>query len=244
MNNTVTICGIEYVTDDALSGGDYAGCGYLARVNVEVLEKAAEEGGHGDYVMGSGFSDYGLERDVQQELDAGVEAPRLIMQSGGYGSVGALVRADIADLVELVEALENYPVLDEDALSEAEMELEEEAWGNYTARDFAEWIQDAADREAEEREDEELSEEVETLLDTIDGDEARGWFFDACSECNVYPEYESDGGVYYNGLDDCGRWTWEHRVRPLIEDARLEAADTPAAAVARAVRDGLIDRLI
>lgn len=233
---TMTICGVEYVTDSALSGGDYGGCGYLARVNCEELEKAAIEAGFGDHIMGSGFSEYGLERDVQQELDAGCDAPVLIQQSGSYGSVGALVRADVAELVELVESLGDYPVLSDEALSEAEMELEAEAWNNYIASDLRDEILKAADADG----DEELYEAAENFIDEADGDLIAEWFRDGCDAQNVYPEFEGDGGVYYCGLPEVGAYVWETHLRPAVEAQILDALDSPEAAIRRAQRDGLI----
>lgn len=230
---TIKICGIEYVTNSALSGGDYGGAGYLAHVNCEVLQKAAEEFGHGDNIMGSGFNDWNLERDVQDELDRECDAPVLIMQSGGYNSVAALVRADVEELVEMVASLDDYPVLDDEALSEREMEIEAEAWIDYTAGEVRDFVEDAVEDDA----DEAFVERVEEFLEQVDGDLFHEWFLEGSCECNVYPEFEGGGTVYYRGLDEIGAYIYAEYVKPAVEALILDEIDSPAAAILRAIRD-------
>jgi hypothetical protein len=79
---------------------------------------------------------------------------------GGFGTYAVAVSLtglltcddDTADsILDELEGLEDYPVLDEQALSELEMELSDEAWETCYARDFAEAVKgkfdDCADLE-------------------------------------------------------------------------------------------------
>lgn len=49
------------------------------------------------------------------------------------------------DLVEVIESLENYPVLDDEEMSKAEMDLADEHWDSYGKRDLVEKIAELAD---------------------------------------------------------------------------------------------------
>ena len=84
---TKIIEGIEYITHGAPSGGDYGGSGYLARVNVKVIEEMAESfPAYRDSIIRSGFSDWNLREDVRREIEAGCPAPSLIVCTGGHNA--------------------------------------------------------------------------------------------------------------------------------------------------------------
>ena len=65
-------------------------------------------------------------------------SPELREIAGGYGSLGVAVdpRYLSEDLLENLQSLENYPVLDEDDLSHYEMELQCEAWESWAEEEF------------------------------------------------------------------------------------------------------------
>lgn len=59
---------------------------------------------------------------------------------GGYGYSDIFIRLDVLnsneEIQECLNALEDYPVIDEDHLSEVEEEAKHESWENYTRKDF------------------------------------------------------------------------------------------------------------
>lgn len=106
---------------DLLSGSDYNG-GALARSNVESMLALIEEA------------------DEEHE-DA--EPFPYFQASGGYGTFALFFVLDaerpesmLAPIVEALQALDSYPVLDEEHFCETEHEDEENAWESYAERDF------------------------------------------------------------------------------------------------------------
>jgi len=65
--------------------------------------------------------------------------PELREARGDYGSQSVAVdpRYLSEDLLESLQSLENYPVLDEDDCSSLELELQSEAWENWAEREFS-----------------------------------------------------------------------------------------------------------
>lgn len=108
---------VRYVTNGALSGGDYGGAGYIAHVNCKVLEDEHPE------TTGHGLMGYrGLERAVENSayIDNGqVILPDVIILEGGHGSIEGYALED-SEAADMVTSLEDYPVLSDDALSEYE----------------------------------------------------------------------------------------------------------------------------
>ncbi|MGH9890687.1 MAG: hypothetical protein ACREA0_01625 [bacterium] len=95
----------------------------------------------------------------------------------------AVHESDDAALVvaeELMNSLENYPVLDEEHLTNLEFKAEDEAWNNWACQALVEAVKD-----------EDLKEWAEGLDDGILYDAYRY----AMEECNEYPMHE-DSGVY------------------------------------------------
>jgi tetratricopeptide (TPR) repeat protein len=70
--------------------------------------------------------------------------PWLVHVYGSHGSemIGFLGKRENQnpDLIEAIESLESYPVLDESDESELRMERESEAWNDHGCRDFAEFL--------------------------------------------------------------------------------------------------------
>lgn len=105
---------------------------------------------------------------------------------GGYGSFGVAILASVDndEMAELLASLNNYPVIDDDALSETEMELQEEAWDNWAQSDFVSAL--------------EKFNEIEDLDDWLDGDEVYQLFHWASDEIGQWWECESGGNMYIN----------------------------------------------
>jgi hypothetical protein len=92
----------DFLVPDALSGSDYCSSGSVEVSNHRVF------------------------------LDQFKDSPNMYDVYGGYGTFAVAIRLDsITDeMVEVLNALEDYPVIDEEDLSEVECEAEEETWSN------------------------------------------------------------------------------------------------------------------
>lgn len=108
------------------------------------------------HTSGSDYGDGGATvalanvRALKGELDsmaenAGIRSRDLYCEAtGGHGTFALWVRTDAMlerdsceRLLELAKGLQNYPVLDDDSLSEVEAERESESWENGSRDDFA-----------------------------------------------------------------------------------------------------------
>ena len=96
-----------------------------------------------NYVSGSDYSGNLVERsnyDVFRETFADHQGTEWWETPGGHGTFGILVRVDadtrVPEMGEFFDALSNYPVADESAHSELEMESQQTAWEDYGRDDF------------------------------------------------------------------------------------------------------------
>lgn len=221
MSNYRKIEASEYLTHDCLSGGDYGGFGYLARVNVEVLEEIAEQDDDAsEHVAHCGMNDWSLRETIEFHEET---PPALVIASGWHGSVTAYIHPDWDAGREVIEGLENYPVIDDEAVSEYEMNAEIEAWSS--------WVRGDLQRDILTRFNAEEQDEVDEWLDTHEG-----WlsekFIDACDKRGSYAIFETDGAPYYADMEliagDIAQWL------------KIELDRTPQGSIKRAQRDGLI----
>lgn len=139
-----------------------------------------------DYLSGSDYSGSLVERsnrDVWRETFAEGEDQWWCEVLGGHGTFAIVVRiADMPDDArEFLDALEDYPLADEDAHSRLEMEAQDEAWENWARHEF--------ETEIEQKFDGEFSSEMdrEALFEL---------FRKACDESNTYWENESGDSMY------------------------------------------------
>lgn len=212
----------DYVTCDPLSGGDYGGMGYIAHVNVKgLIELAEQDDDAKDNIAHCGMNDWSLRTCVEDYRET---PPALIVAEGGYSSITAYVHPDWEEGVEFIEALEQYPVFDDEALSEREMELQDECWESYVRSDVMDHVLDSI-------EDEDRAADVEEYLEANDPFLIEK-FQGACEVHNIYPEHETDGGVHYSDLELIGE--------TIAQDALAETDRSPEGASVRAIRDGLI----
>jgi hypothetical protein len=163
-----------YVLPQFLSGSDYSG-GTVTRSNHDVWRERFNEyrgklwwnlhGGHGTYAIA-----------VPVDLDDLAENDR--------GAPEETVEA-AREMIEVLEGLANYPLIDEDAHSELENENENEAWTDYGEREFAEALEAADPR----------FEQIASDPDNV------GALWRALSETtNTYVTHEegSGGGVHFD----------------------------------------------
>ena len=118
-------------------------------------------------------------------------SPELREIGGGYGSFGVAVdpRYLSEDLLENLQSLENYPVLNEDDLSRYEMELQSEAWESWAEREFRDALENRLSEISSEDEAESAIEEIssETL-------------------CELFHQALETGNLYWS--HDCATSAW------------------------------------
>jgi 2'-5' RNA ligase len=105
---------------------------------------------------------------------------------------------------ELLDAItdikDNYPVLDEEILSDLEVELSEEAWGSTYRKEFKKLVKDAVSPFFEDITPEEGASPWEMVEDLLDGDEGDGILDDFFRYYQEHSngddwEFEDSGGV-------------------------------------------------
>ena len=92
------------------------------------------------YTMYSDYSGGTVERaNCQAFLEQFGELPGVYPVYGGYGTTGVVIRRALLrneDVLYVLEGLDDYPLINEDVLSELEFELEAEAWDTWVEFDL------------------------------------------------------------------------------------------------------------
>lgn len=181
-----------WVGPDACSFGDYGGYGSIGRANIdEVLEQAR------DSVAQMSFSDFhsfieftekrrkptyrGCFEDLVETARKLRNRPDAIHVAGDYGSECVLIRQGWEWGKETTDALEDYPCIDDERVSEVETEWEQEAWKDWLRNDLSRHM--GRDGYSE----------LELFFDGLDDDGAWTLYREAMEEANVYPEAEYNG---------------------------------------------------
>ena len=149
----------RYLLPAGLSGSDYSGS-LVEKSNLRAWE---EEFGDGDGEWWTntpgGHGTYALVIDTQN------------------------VPEDLNDkVVEFLNAVYSYPVVDETLMGEMELESQAEAWDNWARSDF----------------ESALEKEFDVEFDKVDGDKLYELFREACNSANEYWVNESGGESYIN----------------------------------------------
>lgn len=128
-DSTITIAGVEFVSPSACSFGDYGGAGSIGLANIRaiVADRRAGE------VCNCYFGSLEYDESVIEAVNAGAT---VLHASGGYGSECVYIRSDSELASETLEALENYPSLDDDESSNIELQWEQEAWDSWVCSDL------------------------------------------------------------------------------------------------------------
>lgn len=97
------------------------------------------------YLVYSDYSGSLMERaNVKAVLRDHDEHPDVFELIGGHGTHGIAIRADSTDeeLIEILGALDDYPILDEDLEGELEIEAQNEAWEDWGRADLRRALED------------------------------------------------------------------------------------------------------
>jgi hypothetical protein len=134
------------------------------------------------YMSGSDYSGNDLEvsnHRVFLEMFGSVDGVHDVY--GGYGTFAVAIRlstlADNEEIRECLSALENYPVIDEDDMSEVEQEAQNEAWKSWLASDFAKALRQKFDNKKNGLNLEDIESE---------SNEMRSLFYEAAEHANEY----------------------------------------------------------
>lgn len=132
------------------------------------------------YASGSDYSGDLVEVSNHKALlemmpDSYTDGLEYLDYSGGYGTFGLAIRFDaVAEaLIESLEGLEDYPVLDEDLHSQLEMESQNEAWESDIRSDFKKALGKAlfqawVDSPATDQKDNETDEMFDARQDAVE----------------------------------------------------------------------------
>lgn len=179
--NTIIINGHTYINPDPLTFGDYGGYGSYGKANILTVMEEFE-----DSMVATSFCDLAeIERASMfvdpdfLEMFLGNSPPKLIHVEGDWSSEAAYLLADDEMVKVIIEALEQYPSLDDDKVSEIELEWEDEAWEWWLKDELLE----AAFPDPDERE----------RVDELDEDVLWDAYRDAMEATNTYPEAELNG---------------------------------------------------
>lgn len=131
--NLVTEGGIQWVSHDLLAVGDYGGAGSVGEANLRYLR--CEFDFESAHLISSFINvDGNLEACPPESA-----ATRVLILYESFGSVTAFLHPEIAD--RILESLENYPVLDDQILTEVETEWEKKAFGD--GEEFEDFVSEA-----------------------------------------------------------------------------------------------------
>lgn len=165
------------------SGSDYDNCGILCKSNFRVLYNACQE--------------------AMSDPDTCAE-PWWLEVSGGHGTYGLLLHALRAPdaIAELVEGLNDHPILDDDHHSELEQEGINESWDNWAADDYKRALKEQA------RNPQATTPSVELDLDDVSDEALREHFSDAADRANEY--WHDDGGSMHIDVDKVAEFVVDH----------------------------------
>lgn len=179
MEDSRTINGITFITNSALSVGDYGGAGSVGQANIQTLHSIINEEQlilehvtYREWDNAGGY--YGSD-----STDKRITEAHAVELYGGHGSKTIWVREDCEALAECVNALSDYPLIDEEEHSRVEMEWEQEAWDNYVREDLYATLREDSD--------------AERRADTFDDDTLFACYRAAMDATNTYPEAEYEG---------------------------------------------------
>lgn len=114
--------------------------------------------------------------------------PGVFTWHGGYSSFGILLTDEAMadeDIKATLEALERYPVLDDEDVSWREIEAADEAWDSWARRDFLDILPKLG-----------MDEAAADELGNMEPAQLRELFETARESANVYWENESAGSMY------------------------------------------------
>jgi hypothetical protein len=218
-DETVIIAGHTFVSPSACSYGDYGGSGSYGLANIrEVLEEFkgfVHETSYSAVRRAAEGSEY-----VWPETEELIEAVKtgevkVIHCTGMYNSETVYIREDVG--ADIIAALADYPVLNEERMTEVEMEWEEEAWTCWLRDELVETLPDDWESLSDFQDEKTIRDQADDLPDEV----LRECYRTAMEVTNTYPVAEYSG--VHVDVD---------RIKDVFHDEilkRLDVASTPIA---------------
>jgi hypothetical protein len=174
MHTEHTINGVVYIDHPYCCMGDYGGSGDVGEANRRsVLEMANEAGLDVGYYYAQTL--YRMEEWPRDEWEYPTE--NVLDIYGSYGHKAVWFRKDWDEAEDILAALDDYPLLDEDLNSQVTMEWEDEAWESWVESDLYST----------------LDEDTQEALDERTDPDTWKCYREAMEECNEYPVMEHSG---------------------------------------------------
>ena len=152
MESTETINGNEWITNSALTIGDYGGCGAVGVANIRYILEQAEE----DVQYMSPQQWTRATEDRQYSDDPELAECDVVIVIYAYGGRSVWVRASNEELAELVYGLSDYPLICDQTHNEVMSEREIEAWDNWIKYDLISKLDETEEEKAESMDDDQL----------------------------------------------------------------------------------------
>jgi len=179
MEDTVTKYSHTYISPSACEVGDYGGSGTVGKSNIRTIlamaEKREWEVECMSYSTWNRIGGYYERTGDGGEVFEGDDPPIVVELYGSYGS-RTLYLLECEQTADIIAALANYPLLDDDDHSQCEMEAEEEAWDSWLRSDLLATLDDD-DHPAHDMEDGDLFTAYRAAMEST----------------NTYPVHEYDG---------------------------------------------------
>jgi hypothetical protein len=144
---------------------------------------------------------------------------------GSYGSHGMAIdpRYLSEELLENLQSLESYPVLDEDDLSHLEMELQNEAWESWASSDFSRKLESLLSEILSAADWQNAEHWAEQSIESLSEDQLWTLFSDATESANLYWESQ------HNDV-----WIDVERVAESLSEDQLLSLLIPSESLSRA----------
>jgi len=167
-----------------------------------------------------GYSDYSGSQVERANVACFLERfgdDHLIELRGGHGTFALAIHLRApAEVWKCLEGLENYPCLDDEALSELETAAEDEAWTDSVESDFRRELAERWDIDL----DEVPAEPIRTLFETLRERANEYWYHETGGDCGIR-------------LERLGAVSTAEEVRALPGSVELPSIDDPEACLAR-----------
>lgn len=137
MSDSITVAGVTYHELPSCSYGDYGGSGSIGLANIlSILDD------NDTRAFGLSFGDLSTARQFPNTYGSDTiaaiasTAPNVLDISGSYNSRAVYVGNNHPSFEDLQSALADYPVLDDNLVSQIEMDWESDAFDSYARRDL------------------------------------------------------------------------------------------------------------
>ena len=177
--NETTKYGHKYISPSCCEHGDYGGSGSVGVANVRAIlemEEFQDSILRLTYRVWENVDKWNDDFTHQDTIDEFTDPPKVVHLTGGWGS-NTIWLLECEETEDIIAALANYPLLDDDLHSQVEMEWEQEAWDSWLRSDLIRAMPD-------------------DLVDKVDGmqdDDLFTMYRQAMEDNNEYPTCEHAG---------------------------------------------------